>query len=478
VPGAILTFDLGTTWLKVALFSRKGRLLGQRSSRHVEHRAGEAQWQAADAWWSDAVRLARELLGSRPREIAAIALSGRGGAAVFVGADGTVIADPWSDQRHAAELAELVTWRRGGFDLSNYAAALLAKKRWFLAHEPQRAKGLRHVLYAKDFLLYRLTGRAITDWTSGPDGAVWDPAALAHTGTAAGQVPRPMLPWEIAGPLTSGAARALGVAAGTPVVVGGHDGICANVGAGAGHPGAFAITLGTHAVVRAIARARPAGAYRFYGLPPDRHVIGGNGLMAGRAADWLLDVVYGVNDRRRRRHFQNMDAAAAAVGDGADGVCFLPYLAGQVAPERRPGARAGFLGLAARHDRAVMYRAVLEGTAFAVRDIMAQIQGWCGAASVVRLTGGGANSKLWCDILAQVVGVPMETSDGAVEGRGAAVFAAVAIGDFPDPDAAARAMVTVRHRYEPEPDRQAAYLTYHRDWGVAVDANRVLDHSQ
>jgi sugar (pentulose or hexulose) kinase len=475
VADAFLTFDLGTTRLKVALFSTKGRLLGQRAARHVEFDRDGRQWQEADQWWSDAVRLTRELLGSRTVSIAAISLSGRGNAAVFVGMDGTVVGDPWSDLRHRIELEALAAWRRGGFDLSNYAAALLAKKQWFVANEPQKARGLRHVLYAKDFLMFRLTGAAVTDWTSGPDGAAWDPRALAHTGTSAAQVSRPALPWEIGGHVTPAAARALGVSAGTPVVVGGHDGICANVGAAAAYPGAWAITLGTHAVVRAIQADHPRGAYRFYGLPPGRHVIGGNGLMGGRAADWALDLVYGAGDRARARHFREMDAAAAEVPDGADGVRFLPFLAGQIAPERRLGARAAFVGLAARHGRDVVYRAVLEGTAFAIRDIFAQIRGWCGAPARVRLTGSGAKSAVWCEILAHCVGEPLEVSDEAVEGRGAAIFAAVALGLHPDYDAAGAAMVPVRRRYLPDPERRATFDAHHLAWRAAVDAARALD---
>ena len=324
-----------------------------------------------------------------------------------------------------------------GAHLSNYAAALLAKKQWFVANEPTRARQLRHVLYAKDFLIYRLTGQAVTDYTSGPDASSWDARALAHT-ACENVVPRPALPWDVAGPLDRTAATALGLAPGIPVVVGAHDGICANVGAGAGYPGAYAITLGTHAVVRTIRTDVPNGAFRFYGLPPGRHVIGGNAVMGGRAADWFLDIVFGANDRTRARHFKTMDTAAGAVPPGAAGVRFLPFLSGQVAPESRPGANGVFTGLRAAHDRATLYRGVLEGGAFAVRAVFDQIHAWCGDPSVIRLTGGGATSALWCDILANMLGRPLESSDAAVEGRGAAIFATVALGLYPDYDAAAQ----------------------------------------
>ena len=114
---------------------------------------------------------------------------------------------------------------------------------------------------------------------------------------------------------------------------------------------------------------------------------------------------------------------------------------------------------------------------FAVtRDqIFAQIRGWCGAPTSVRLTGSGAKSAVWCDILAQCIGEPLEVSDEAVEGRGAAIFAAVALGRFADYDAAGTAMVPVRGRYEPDPERREIFEEQYRAWRVALDANRALD---
>ena len=473
---AILTYDLGTTRIKVALFTPRGALIGQRSARHQEHRHDNRAWQDADAWWSDAVRLTRELLAAKPRRVMAISVSGRGGAAVFIGRDGTVIGQPWSDRRHLPELNALNDWRKGGAHLSNYAAALLAKKQWFVANEPVRARQLRHVLYAKDLLIYRLTGQAVTDPSSGPDAPAWDPTALEHTGCT-NLVPRVALPWDIAGGLDARAAAALGLPAGTPVAVGAHDGICANVGAGAGYPGAYAITLGTHAVVRAIRRDIPPGSFRFYDLPPDRHVIGGNAVMGGRAADWFLDLIFGAGDRSRARHFAVMDGEAAKVPPGSGGVRFLPFLSGQIAPEARPGASAVFTGLRTSHDRANAYRAVLEGGAFAIRAIFDQIHAWCGDPAVIRLTGSGARSAIWCTILTNTIGRPIEASDEAVEGRGAAIFAAVALGLYPDYDQAALALVPVKHRYIPDAALAAEYAQLYQDWQRVSDATRPLDRS-
>jgi xylulokinase len=471
---AILTYDLGTTRIKVALFSLRGRLIGQRAARNQEYRRDNHVWQDADAWWTDAVRLTRELLAAKPSRIVAIGVSGRGGAAVFIGRDGTVIGQPWSDRRHSRELDALNDWRHNDVHLPSYAAALLAKKQWFAANEPLRARQLRHVLYAKDLLIYRLTGLAITDPSSGPDAMTWDARALEHT-LSTNLVPRVALPWEVAGPLAAAAARALGLPDGIPVAVGAHDGVCANVGAAAARPGAYAITLGTNAVVRTVQATSPADALRFYGLPPDRHVLGANVFMGGRAADWFLDLIYGANDRARARHFTAMDRAAMAIAPGAGGIRFLPFLTAQVAPELRPGATAAFHGLRAGHDRVAMHRAVLEGVAFSIRSIFAPIHAACGEPSIIRLTGSGARSAVWCDILANVLNRTLEASDEAVEGRGAATFAAVALGLYPDYDRAGAALARVTRHHAPDPTVAAVYGDLYPDWCAVVAATRPLD---
>src|SRR5262249_21475887 len=230
----------------------------------------------------------------------------------------------------------------------------------------------------------------------------WDARAL-ELALSNSLVPNIALPWTVAGCLTASAAHSLGLRDGVPVVVGAHDGVCANVGAAAAYPGAYAITLGTNAVVRTVQTTSTSAELRFYGLPPDRHVLGANVFMGGRAADWFLDLVYGADDPSRARHFKSMDSGATAVAAGASGVRFLPFLAGQVAPEARPGATAAFTGMRAGHDRATLYRAVLEGAAFAVRSIFDQIRASCGEPTVIRLTGSGARSALWCGIIANTL---------------------------------------------------------------------------
>ena len=296
---------------------------------------------------------------------------------------------------------------------------------------------------------------------------------MADWGLGDDLLPTPALPWEIAGGLTKAAAAETGLRAGTPVAVGAHDGICANVGAGAIKPGEYAITLGTHAVARTVTLAWPPGATRFYALPPDRHIIGGNAMLGGRALDWLLDITKGAGDREQ--DYREAESFATALSPGAEGVTFLPFLAGQVAPDRRPAATGAFAGLRLGHGPAALYRAVFEGTAFAVADIVDQIAGWCGPPNRIRLTGGGAASPLWRQILADVLNSAVEATDEAAEGRGAAMFLAVGLGLHPDYAAAVDAMVPAVRRFEPVPSAATTYATVRARWRSVRDMMRPLD---
>ena len=460
----LISIDLGTTRLKVSSFSTTGQLLGQIVRRHA---AGE---ERAEKWWREAADAIRRLNAT---DVLGVSLSGRAGVGVFVDGAQNVVADAWSDDRHAEQLAQLHSWRTAtGRPLSNYGAALVAKYLWLRDNASDSARRCRLALYGKDFLLFRLTGAHCTDWSSGPDAPAWDAALMRDWDLPAGLLPRPALPWQVAGHLTDAAARETGLVAGTPVAVGAHDGVCANVGAGAIGPGDYAITLGTHAVTRTISANAPQGATRFYAMPPDRHVIGGNALLGGRAMDWLLDITAGARDRDEA--YGEAEAMAAVVPPGAAGVSFLPFLGGQIAPERRADARAAFAGLRLAHGRGAMFRALFEGVGFAVADIVDQVATWCPPPDRIHLTGGGAASPLWRRILADILDHAVEASDEAVEGRGAAIFLAVALGLHADYAAAAAAMVPTGQRVEPGPDA-ATYRDLRARWHVVRDTMRALD---
>lgn len=459
----LLTFDLGTTRLKVAAFDPTGNLIGQAARRNAEYSDGERSWQSAADWWTSAASATAELIVSAQidkRQVRGISLSGRAGAGVFLDAQGEIVADPWSDDRHSAGLRDLLS--RHPSNSAAYGPTLVAKAQWLRRNAPADFERVRHAMYGKDLLLFRLTGVCATDPSSGPDGA-WDQALLRDAGVDPAILPEVLDPWEIAGTLNTSAATALGLTEGIPVAVGAHDGICANVGANALTAGRYALTLGTHAVIRSIERQCPDGARRFYGYPPDRHVIGGNALFAGRALDWFIDQRH-TGEAHRDAVFSDLDDAAGHIEPGAGGVTFLPFLRGRIAPARQPSTRAAFHGLSLESGNAAQYRAILEGTAFALREVHDQLEAWIGAPSYIGVTGSGAKSLLWLRILASVLGTPLSIADASAEGRGAAILCAAALGYYPSVRDAAANMVDISRLVEPEPAWREDYAERFARW--------------
>jgi sugar (pentulose or hexulose) kinase len=204
-------------------------------------------------------------------------------------------------------------------------------------------------------------------------------------------------------------------------------------------------------------------------MPPDLHVVGTTTLMSGRALDWLLDQAFA--DRSNRRVlFAELDAWAGEQPPGSDGVLFFPYLAGQMSPRPRPGVRAGFHGLGLGHDRRHLYQAVLEGVSYAIAANFDQLRDWLGDPGRVAVTGSAAASGPWVQMLADLTGHPLMLTDVASEGRGAAIFASVALGYQPTLARAVGQMVKTSGIVEPDDRRVARYGELRATWQAAADA--------
>jgi xylulokinase len=268
------------------------------------------------------------------------------------------------------------------------------------------------------------------------------------------QIPAALLPPTHEGPEVTGrvdrrAAAATGLSAGTPVVGGAGDQAAQATGVGAVEPGIVALTLGTSGVVFAATPAPlfdPDGRlHAFCHAAPDRWHLMGVTLSAAGSLQWLRDTL------ARDLSFDALNAEAAAAPPGSEGLFFLPYLTGERTPHPDPLARAAWIGLTLRHSRAHMARAVLEGVAFALKDSFTLIQqAGLGEISQVRISGGGARSAFWRQILADVLNVELatvNTTEGAA--FGAALCAAVGAGLHSDLAGACQATVRVTGRTTP-----------------------------
>jgi len=448
----VLAIDLGTTAVKTALVTADGRVIS--GTRRLLKGA-----QAA-GWWRTSLAAARRTLnGVQPERVAALALSGRGGATVLCDAAGRA-------------LTPMLT----GMPPAAYAPAAPARLRpiaWrsecAIADTPSLRRRVRWTLAAKDFMLLKLSGTAATDPASGPDALAW-PAIDGACAFMSDWLPAVRLPWETAGVLRAEPAAALGLPAGLPVAIGLHDGVAAQAGAGALRPEEGALTLGTHLVLRVVRDHAPPAArrYRFYDLWGERDgrgVYGGNARLGGAAVSWAARLL-----GSGERSLPALEGAAVAVPPGSAGPLFLPFLAGMAYPQRRPELRAAWLGLETTHSRAQLFRAVLEGTACAVRQI-AEALAESGVAPVrLTLTGAGAGSALWRQILADALVRPLHTGEapGFEECVGAARCAWVALGRFASLDEAVSSALTPATATEPSASGSAAMSEVYRRYLWAI----------
>ena len=424
------------------------------------------------------MRLTKELLAAKPLRVVAVSVSGRGGAAVFVGRDGTVdrptVVGPAPCR---GTRLRLPNGARAACTCRTTRAALLAKKQWFTANEPLRARQLRHVL-VREGLSDLPPDRAAQSPTarSGPDAPQWDARALEHTGCDEPGAARRAAVGGRRVRSTHAQRTALGSSESAFRWSSARTTASARTSAPArDYPGAYAITLGTHAVVRAIRRDIPDGSFRFYDLPPDRHVIGGNAVMGGRAADWFLDLIFGANDRARARHFVAMDTAAARCSGGLrrralSAVSVRPGRAGIATGRKRSVHRTAHVARSVervsrrarrrrvrdpfdfRSDPRVVRRAdgdppdrQRRSQPHLVRDSREHDRPH--ARSVRRSCRGARRGRVRGGCARHVSGLRR---------RGAA-------------------LVPIKQRYEPDAALTAEYETLYRDWQTVSDATRPLD---
>jgi len=458
-----LGLDIGTSGVKAILVTPAGEVEAA-ASTPLALSTPQPGWaeQDPDAWWQATLTSVRALLAQRPgARVAAVGISGQMHSSVFLDAAGAVIRPAllWCDGRTTAECAE-ITARAGGEQqlrewVSNPALEgfTLPKVLWLRNHEPAAFQRLARVLLAKDFIRFRLTGALAAEPSDASGTLMYDPTRQRWSAEImqAVALPLSLLPdvggsAEVLGRISAGAARASGLAEGTPVVGGGADNACGAAGVGAVAPGEAVSSWGTSGTVLA-PTARPLvdpglRAHTFCHVLPDVWYVMGVILSAGGAFAWYRDQL-----ARELAGTADADMAlnqeAAAIPPGADGVTFLPYLQGERTPHRDAAARGAFLGLSLAHSRAHLTRAVLEGVCFALRDSLTILQELGLSPSSLLLTGGGAKSPFVRRLQADVFGLPVCTVNRE-EGPayGAALLAAVGAGAFPDLPAAARATLT------------------------------------
>lgn len=487
----LLGIDLGTTGIKAALFAADdGHVLASAFQEYplFHPQPGWAEQHPAD-WWQATLVAIRACLaqaaqqGVRSEDVRGLGLSGQMHGVVLLDEARQVLRPCiiWADQR-SEEQCRWMTERVGQGQLIEYVSnpALpgfsAPKALWVRDHEPEIFQRARLLLLPKDYIRYRLTGVAAMEISDAAGTClldvkrgVWSQETLAAIDFDPTLLPPIIAADGVAGVITPEVAELTGLRAGTPVAGGGADNACGAVGNGVVQPGLALVSIGTSGVVLAHANSPQVDTsspiprvHTFNHAVPDAWYLMGVTQSAGLSLRWLRDNI-GLPERALER-WTGLDAyellakEAENVPAGSAGLFFLPYLQGERTPHLDAYARGGWIGLSAIHDRRHLVRSVLEGVAFSLKDCFAIIDEQGLRIEQVRATGGGAKSPIWRQIIADILGVELVTTN-AQEGPafGAALLAGVASGVYRSVQYACELTVRVVEHTTPDPARVALY---------------------
>ena len=464
-----LGLDIGTGGSRAVLVDERGKVCHAFTAPHEEMAMARPLWaeQRPQNWWAAAQAAIRGVLGATGVQVKAIGLSGQMHGLTMLDADNRVIRPAliWCDQRSQAQV-DWINQTAGAENVLAWTANpvltgfTLPKLLWVRDHEPAHFEKLRHVLLPKDYVRFQLTGEYATEVSDASGTALfdvvgrrWSKPMVEKLGLDAGILPRVYESPEVTGTVTAAAAAATGLRAGTRVVGGGGDQAASAVGNGIVVPGIASCTLGTSGVVFAHLDKPvydPQGRVHTFchAVPGAWHVMGVT-QGAGLSLQWFR------NQLAPGMDYDALTAEAATAPAGAQGLYWLPYLMGERTPHLDAMARGGWVGLTAKHKRADLIRAVLEGVSYSQKDCLAIIDEMGVKVTRVRLSGGGARSEFWRQMLADVFGRPvavLESQEGSA--YGAALLAMVGSGAYASVPEACNA-IRETEAHNPGPDAEA-----------------------
>jgi sugar (pentulose or hexulose) kinase len=475
-----LGLDVGTSVTKAAIFNSRGDEIAV-AAKKTEVSRPRPGWSEMDpeTAWRVVCETCRAVLAEssvRAGDIAAVGVAGAMVGAWLIDGAGAPIrpAVLWDDSRARGWL-ERATEKRSQFlsEIFQRSGSVmqlgctLPVLAWLKEHEPQSLARAAAVLTVKDFIRFRLTGAIGWDESEAavaPGNAKerdFDHSLLPMFGLEdqRGLLPPVHRSHDLAGVVSAEAAAATGLPKGALVAFGAGDTPASAIGAGAGAAGLACTVLGTtclNGVVMDAPSFAPRDLGLLFTLPGGLWMKTMVNIAGTTTLDWCLKALC-PDLAARPDAYDALAALAEAGGVGAGGVIYLPYLsaAGIIAPRIEAGARAGFFGLDPSHGRESLVRAVYEGVAFAIRDCYAAIER---PLAAIRLVGGGARSRFWSQMIADVVGAPVEVPTGAEFGaKGAALIAAVAAGRFSSVGEACGATFALNRRHEPNAALKGRY---------------------
>lgn len=462
--------DSSTTATKALIMDGQGKVISMFSSEYP-YETPQPLWsqQEPALWWKATKESIKGVIAKsaiNPDQIKGIGLTGQMHGLVLLDEHKKVLrpAILWNDQRTGAQcdtirskIGRKKLIRITGNDaLTGFTAPKIL---WVQDEEPELWNKARHILLPKDYVRYKLTGILASDRAGGAGTILFDLAKrdwsleiLAALDIPADYLPPTYEGTDETGTITNAVAAELGLPKGTPVFGGGGDQAASAVGTGAVQAGVVSLSLGTSGVVFATTDGpaiEPEGRLHAFchSVPAKWHLMGVM-LSAAGSLRWHRDTF------KPELDWDTLLEPVTEIKPGSEGLFFLPYLTGERTPHPDPLARGAFVGLTVRHSFPHLTRAVLEGVSFGLRDSF-ELMKSSGLENItqVRVTGGGARSPIWRQILANVFNaeiVTVNTTEGAA--FGAALLAATGAGEFDSVEAACGATIKVTGSTKPGKD--------------------------
>jgi xylulokinase len=484
----LMGIDVGTTGVKTILISADGKLVAEANNGYKVS-SPETNWfeQDPEDWWNATVLSIKQMFrdsGADGAQVSGIGLSGMYHGSVLLGKDNSVLRPCilWNDQRTGKQ-SEYIIEKVGRERLMEIAATpgapyfTACKLLWVRDNEPEIYEKVYKLMLPKDYVRFRLTGELATDVTDASGTLFlnikdrnWSKEMADLLDVDFSILPEVYESQDISGEVSKTAAGATGLKAGTPVAGGAGDQGSAALGIGVVEEGIVSYSIGTSGVIYAASeklRKDPGGRTNTFchSVPGQWCLLSCINAAAGSYQwfhDNLADWERHESAKKDKTVYEILEEKAASVPAGSDKLFFLPYLAGERHPHTDPNARGVFLGIHMGHKKEHMIRAVLEGVAYSFRDCLDVIKELGTDIREIRATGGGAQSKLWLNIMVNVNGEPIVTMEADQGGAafGAAILGSIGAGFFGSLKEACTSLVKTRAPLGPDTREKNLYSRY------------------
>lgn len=481
----VIGCDVGSQSLKAVLISETGKICGEASASYpIEYPQPAWAQQSASAWIDAIGQAVRSVLAENhvsAKQIVALGLDAQVDGVVAIDKNGKPLypAIIWMDRRAVAEcetvgrnISRQEVFQITGLNLD--ATHVAPKIRWLANHEPRHFEKTTSLLLPGSYVALALTGELGVDYSNASSTMLMDVRSRTWSQEmcAAFEIPMELLPpiypaTEVLGNLHSEAAELLGLSTSTKVILGSGDEHAACMGAGVTKPGLVCDIAGTAEPVCASSTSalfdESSLVETHCHADPDLWLLENPGFVSGANYRWFRDQFSPLDVTRNVESYSLMDQEAETVPPGSDGLIMLPCLMGAMAPTWNATARGTFMGFTLAHRHAHFCRAILEASAYAIRDITDRMLRMGLPLQEIRAVGGGARSPLWRQIKADVTGLPVSLTDTIeTTALGAGILALTGSGLIDTLEQAVSLTTHVIETRDPDPETRTVYEDYYQ----------------